>query len=680
MTSMRRLSYIMKLALAALALLAAGCGSGGGGSNGVINLNPPPAATGTLTIANPNLQINAPPTTVTAVLADAHGSPLSGITVTFTTTLGMLSPGSGTAVTDATGTATIQLLAGNTAGGGVVTASATVKGTNIIKAATFSVAMPQVFISAPVLGLSSLSPGGSTSVSVKLTTDAAGLIPFTLPVDVVFTSNFTAAGKASMLSPIHTVTGTAQTTYTAAGGVGVDTITVSVGGTSVTATVSVAGPVANSIAFISATPKNIALKGMGGLGNSETSTVVFKVLDVNGNPKSGEQVDFALNTTVGGLSLISGSASSASDGTVTAIVQSGIVATPVRVTATIHGSSPPISTQSDLLVISTGIPSQSYMSLAVATHNPEAFSIDGVTDVFTVFLADHFGNPVPDGTAVYFTAQAGQITPSCTTVNGVCSATWTSSGERTPDGRAAILAYAIGEESFIDINGNGVADAGTCHTIDTQIGNGLQQPAQCGEFVDMPQAWRDDAHMYTDYGYLKDGSVPVLGYFAHPGVTTSFPGFVGDPFINYNGSSPPVVDRDGMFNGILHPASDTAPTTKHVFQNNVIVMSTCDANISDLSSNTITPAPSTSIPASTALGFTIQDINPLSDNPLPAGTAVTVAGDGACLTTAASFTIPNTVAAPQGYAFGVKNTCVHPGSGTVSVSAGCTTRVYSLTW
>jgi len=659
----------MKLALAALALLAAGCGAGGGGSSSVINLNNNPSATATLQIANPNLQISGA-TTVTAVLLDAHGSPLSGITVTFTTSLGSFNPAIGTAVTDATGTATIQLLAGDTSGGGVVTATANIQGTNIFKAVTFSVALPQVFISAPVLGLSNLSAGGSTSVTVNLT-DSGGH-PFTQPVDVVFTSNFTSAGKASMISPIHTVTGTASTTYTAAGGVGVDTITVSVGGTSVTATVNVAGPVANSIAFISATPKNIVLKGMGGLGNSETSTVVFKVLDVNGNPKSGQLVDFTLNTTVGGLSLISGSASSAPDGTVTAIVQSGIVATPVRVTATIHGSSPTISTQSDLLVLSTGIPSQSYMSLAVATHNPGAYNTDGVTDVFTVFLADHFGNPVPDGTAVNFTAQAGQITPSCLTVNGTCSATWTSSGERTPDGRAAILAYAIGEESFIDINGNGVADAGTCDASKT-----LQEPAQCGEFVDMPQAWRDDAHTY---GYLKDGSIPVVSPFAHNPLVSTFPGFIGEPFIDFNGTG--TVNRDGLFNGILRPTAATGLKTKHVFQNNVIVMSTSDANISNLSAKIINAAPDTSTPASTGLSFTVQDVNPLSDNPLPVGTTVSVAGDGACLTVTAgtSFVIPNTIFAPQGYGFTVKNTCVSPGSGTITVSAGGTLRTFTITW
>lgn len=663
-------SFLKRLLILVGLTIVAGCGGGSGG-NGVVSLSPTAAAIETVQIDNANLQINETGN-VSATFVNLSNQPIAGLQVTFSTTFGSLSPSSGIAVTDANGVAKIQVLAGSSAGTGIVTATASVNGVKISKPVTFAVAMPPITISTPTVDVPNLGPGGSTGISVILR-DANGNL-FTTPVDVSFTSNFAATGKATLISPVHTVNGVASSTYTATGGVGTDTITVSVGSASVTATVTVKGADANSISFVSATPKNITLKGMGGLGGSETSTVVFKVLDVNGQPKAGQTVDFALNTTVGGLSLTSYSGSSASDGTVSTIVQAGVVATPVRVTATIRGSSPVISTQSDLLVVSTGIPSQSYMSLAVATHNPEAYSIDGVQDVFTVFLADHFGNPVPDGTAVYFSAQSGQIQPSCTTVNGSCSVTWTSSGQRTPDGRAAILAYAVGEESFIDINGNGVADAGTCDPSKT-----LQEPAQCGEFVDMPQAYRDDAHLG---GYAPAGTV-VVSPFAHDPTVPTFPGFVGDPFVDFNGSG--KVDRDGLFNGILRPISATGPTTKHVFQNNVIVMSTSSANIGNIAADAIAAAPSASTPSTAVLDFTVQDANPLSDNPMPAGTKVDVAGDGVCLTATASFIIPNTVIAPHDIAFTVKNTCVSPGAGSITAKvtspAGLiTTKLFGFTW
>jgi hypothetical protein len=675
MRGITRVIFAHALLILAFSLIA-GCGGGGsGGTNNVISLNPAPTATETLAISNGSLQLNGT-TTATATFLDVSGKPVVGVPVTFTTTLGSLTPATGIATTDATGTASVQLAGGANAGTGTVSASATVGGVKITKVSSFSVALPQINVSAPVLGLATLAPNGSTSVTVNLT-DASGA-PFLTPVDVSFTSNFASTGKATLLSPVRSVNGVASSTYTATGGVGTDTITVSAGATSVTASITVLGAAANSISFISATPANIALKGMGGAGGSETSTVTFKVLDTNGQPKAGQTVDFALNTTVGGLSLTSASSSSDASGNVSTIVQSGIVATPVRVTASIRGSSPLIATQSDQLVVSTGIPTQDGMSLAVITHNVEAFNTDGVSDVFTVFLADHFGNPVPDGTAVNFSAQVGQIQPSCTTSNGRCTATWTSSGARTPDGRAAIVAYAIGEESFADTNGNGVAD-GPSQAACLAAG-GLQTAVTCGEFIDMPQAWRDDSHTGV---YLPPGSV-----------VATFPGFPGDFFIDFSGSG--TVDRDGIFNGILRPNTVAGPRTKHVFKNNVIVMSTSAAVINTLSSsltpattiNAATVAGGTSTAVSTTLSGSVQDANPNRVNPMASQTTIAVSTQSSCLTVSpTTFTVPNTTIGPTTFSTTVTNSCAtgvgSPGIVTVNVtspSGVVTSRSFSFSW
>jgi len=499
-------------------------------------------------------------TNVNAKITDTNGQPISGVLVSFVTTLGTFNPATGTATSDANGNATIQFLAGSVTGAGVVTATAAVNGTKITKETTFAVngaggggggQQTGIHLSSLTITNSSLLPGESTNISVTLTDDSGALI--VTPTTVSFTSIFGATGDATLVSPVRSVNGVATSTYTAGNTSGPDTITVSAGGVSVTGTITITPLPANSISFISVTPKTIALKGMGGLGFTETATVVFKVTDSSGLPKVGQLVDFALNTTVGGLTLVSSSGSTGVDGTVSTIVKSGIVATPVRVTASVHGSSPLISTQSDQLVVSTGIPSQNGFGLAVTTFNTESYGIDGVSDVFTARLADRFGNPVPDGTAVYFSAQVGSIDPSCTTVNGACAVTWRSTGLRTADGRSAILAYAIGEESFTDANGNGTAD-GTCS------GGNMQINTVCGEFTDTTQAYRDDAHTGT--------------YVA------------GDPFIDFNGTG--KVDRDGIFNGII-PGSVSASSTKHVFMNNVIVMSTAGAllNSTTLSANAV---------------------------------------------------------------------------------------------
>ena len=166
---------------------------------------------------------------------------------------------------------------GSVSGQGQITASATVDGKLVSNNLLFNVNLPPLTLSPITLGLSSLSFGGSTSVAVAVR-DANGNPFTTQEVDVIFTSTQTALGRATINTPVRTVNGVATTTYQATTAPGVDTITASIAGTSVNAIVTVAPLSANSIQFVSALPSNIGLKGMGGAGIQETSTVTFKVL------------------------------------------------------------------------------------------------------------------------------------------------------------------------------------------------------------------------------------------------------------------------------------------------------------------------------------------------------------------------------------------------------------------
>lgn len=181
-------------------------------------------------------------------------------------------------------------------------------------------------------------------------------------------------------------------------------------------------------------------------------------------------VTFKLSSTAGGLSLSPTTAITGINGETQTVVESGTVATPVKVTATVQVSGGSlISAQSNNLYVSTGIPTENGFSLGVSAHSVEGFNTVGVPDTLTVQLADNFGNPVPDGTAVSFVTNGGSIQPDCNTASnstqgGVCSVTW-SSGDPVPGvdsngpfvlGHAEILAYAIGEESFTDVNANGI--------------------------------------------------------------------------------------------------------------------------------------------------------------------------------------------------------------------------------
>ena len=91
----------------------------------------------------------------------------------------------------------------------------------------------------------------------------------------------------------------------------------------------------------------------------------------------------------------------------------------------------------------------------------EGQEFDGITTEITIRAADRFNNPVPDGTAVNFRTEGGSIPGSCTTQNGACSVTLTSQDSRPDDGRATVLATAIGEETFSDTSpSNGRFDEG----------------------------------------------------------------------------------------------------------------------------------------------------------------------------------------------------------------------------
>jgi hypothetical protein len=409
-----------------------------------------------------------------------------------------------------------------------------------------------------------------------------------------------------------------------------------INGVTRTANLRVNAPNIGSIQFVSAitnpvtTPPTITLKGTGGAGRSETARVTFRVVDSAGNPIGNTLVTFSLNTSVGGLSLSSTSASSdPATGNVVTNVQAGTVSTAVRVTATAGA----LSTQSDQLVVSTGIPSQDDFSLSVSTLNIEGFNIDGVTTTLTARLADHFHNPVPDGTAVSFTAEGGSVRPSCTTVGGVCSAVMTSQALRPTNGRVTVLARAIGEEAFTDLNGNGTVDS-ISEMIDA---NGIP--------TDMPEAFVD----FNENG-VRDAN---------------------EPFFDFNGNG--IYDGpDAKYNGVLcTPGAAICSTQRSidVRQDAVVVFSTSSALITI--NNGVTIALDVCNPAQVFAGgvprtfiVTVVDLN---GNAMPAGTVVAFSTSNGLITSDASFIVPNTVGCRTGFA-GCPASAGSPNFGNIAVT------------
>ena len=348
--------------------------------------------------------------TITASQPGRVIATINGITspliVDFVSTVGDIPIAS--AITDENNQAYVDIFAGENLGAGTIVASISSgeSGQVLLVVGSSSVTMgsgtPFVENVAEV-SLAQISAGGTSVISVSIIDDQGNL--FTEPVDVNFSSACVTQSLATLSSPITTANGIATSTYLATGCTGDDPInvTANAGGINLSASASINVLAADigSIEFVSATPENIGIIGAGIVGGSESSTVIFKVKDTDGNPYNNREVNFSLNTNVGGINLSQSTATTNAQGIVQTVINAGTVSTSVRVIASTETlSGQVVFTQSSILVVSTGLPDQDSFSIARSDANPEAWGINGVEVPVTVYMADADNNPVPDGTAV----------------------------------------------------------------------------------------------------------------------------------------------------------------------------------------------------------------------------------------------------------------------------------------
>ncbi|MFB2649772.1 hypothetical protein [Shewanella mangrovisoli] len=609
--------------------------------------------------------------------------------VTFDTTIGDLPVK--TAITDANGKASVNLYAGSTPGAGTAKASLNTgefgEQVFVVGATNVLMGSGSPFVSGKAdVSATTLSAGGTATVSILLQ-DSDGN-PFTEPVDVKFASTCSnkASPEAVLSTPVTAVGGQATSTYLAKGCVGDDNITVTadVGGKnlSATGTIKVLSANVGSIVFVDATPENIGIKGT---GTAESSTLRFRVLDTNGNAVANKSVDFKLNNDSAGLGLTPVTATSNNQGYVQTVVNSGTVATTVRVTATTLGTDgSSISSQSNVLVVSTGKPDQDSFSLSASVLNVEGWNYDGAKVTVTARLADAFNNPVPDGTAVVFTAEGGSIESSCQTKDGVCSVVWTSqqprpvgvdgngpffdsSGIRVREptaflkqevnlaggnyygnyygqpygGRVTITATAIGEESFPDLNSNNILD--TASEFNLFVGSATNCGRDnSGDCYDLSEAYVDhnEDGIYTPK-YMTASTTDTSG------ARETFTDFI-DP-VNPTGQGEFNL-ADGEYSGVLCDASVSGvkcspQASISVRRSLVLVMSSSEAYATTLGNVVINDNVAGNnqidigIKGTASVMFTIADIN---NQQMPAGSVVNFKASGATVTSSASYTWPST--------------------------------------
>jgi len=509
-----------------------------------------PAATGGGGVATLSLGLlgggNSVPATggvAQATVTDASGARVAGKIVTFSgnASLVKFSPASGQVLTDSTGVASIQIapVSLSSYGASTLVAQANVGTSALSTSFDYQLAAANIAFGALNLGSGSLAAYGTRTISVPVTID--GTAATSTPVTVSFAAT---CGTVTPSVVQTDSTGTATSSYTANGSAGCSATSVGItasssGASNKLGSLVVSPSLATNIQFVSASPQTIYLSGSVG---STQSQLVFKVLDANGNGLANKTVRIALNNAGTGVSLnVLGSTAavdltSDSTGAVTVAVFSGTVPTSFTVKATYldsNGNVTSITSNSNVLTVASGRPVKSKLSIALGLRVIEGLSTDGKTTSVTLSMADRQGNPVPPGTQVNFVTQSGLMIPSTcfTDASSQCSVQYRSQGTRPPNGRSTIMAYVVGEEEFVDANGDNIYN--------------------CGEsFTDLPLAYRRDnvassSNTYSgpggNYGTPLDTQAWYAGEFQVP--RTGETGICGGA----GSQTPSVTQGDGVW-------------------------------------------------------------------------------------------------------------------------------------
>ncbi|MFL0811115.1 MAG: hypothetical protein K6L76_11920 [Agarilytica sp.] len=591
---------------------------------------------------------------ISVVLADNNGLIVAdSYTVNFASTCvtSGLATLSATSVTTVAGRASTTYTSGTCTGVDTVIASLTVSGTRLSAAADLNIdgtiesAGGGTSVNALTMGSgtgtaftagvlttsqTTLQAGGTTIISANVVNSEGE--PYTFPEDVSFGSGCVSQGLASFGDP-NTVAngGLAQTTYTAQGCSGEDTITArsEIDGQALEAsvTLNIAVDTVLAVNFISNSDSVLAIAGIGG---QETSVVTFKVVGAQGAPIVGETVSFELSNTIGGAQLAEGSETGTTNnsGEVSTVVQSGTVNSSLRVNA-IHDTTG-IQGLSNDITISTGIPISSGFDLSLNPANPNAWNRNNTEVEIIVNASDQFGNPPPDGTRVSFrSVEVGTIPGSCELLNGTCSVTWVSSGDRnhiTPEaggdmriGRATVIGFMSGAENFVDHNANGLFDPDI--------------PAEAASLVDLPEAFTDQ----NENGIFDSGEDFIDSFLNNPAPSDSVTGgrneaydAVGDG--NYNGPCSELIRSDCPPNGLQSTTISDSVTIS--LSSSTVAICSDDSDI--MLTNTLSTP------------FTVSNLSFCDENgnSLPEGTTISFDSDGLDLIGASNWVVPNDTTEP----------------------------------
>lgn len=453
---MNVLNMWIRIALGAFLLVfISACGGGGGSQPGSVasinSKNPsPPTPGGGVDSATVKLKLLDSgglettvlsfnkPLTASATVRDALGAPLANTLVTFSSNpaFSVLSPAAGSVLTDAQGVARINMrpVSLSATGADVLKAVALVGNTSVDGLAPYNVGLADLTLKVvtPTSSPSLLKAYGSSVMTFDVLSNGARVSAEA--VSITLGSACVSSGKATLPGSVTTIAGRAEVVYRDSGCAQTDAVTAVIAGTGASARIEfqTSSPDAAAINLVSVLPsdRNIVIKGAGGSGRTEIASIRFKVIDQFGNPLANQNVKFTVISTKA-VVLNKSADTSDAQGEVFTTVSSGTEPTALRVQATLDNR---LSSISDAIAVTTGLPIQSAFSVSAKSHNIEGFDYDNAQTDITVLLADQFGNPVADGTPVVFQTDSGAVGTAdrggCNTVNGSCNVAFRSQNPR----------------------------------------------------------------------------------------------------------------------------------------------------------------------------------------------------------------------------------------------------------
>ncbi|HAV24376.1 MAG TPA: hypothetical protein DCX46_12995 [Bacteroidetes bacterium] len=422
----------------------------------------------------PGLVKTGPVGTVNVQAGDKYNNPVqAGTAFYFTTSMGLIQA---SATTSDAGQTSVQLsggVLGTPSGSGTVTVQTVGEnGVAIVKNVPFLFTGAPLITGAPYSGFT-ISDSGAYSFSFKVADVNGNPLSAGAAVSVSVSGpgsgDLELSGDITRLLPDSRDTNYTNFTVTASdkssGGVsGAVTFQVNVTGENglvsylFSGTQLASGQTASSVGgsgygssilLVSTSPSSPRTISVRGTGANETASLVFVIKDSLGNPIGLSRADTVLFTIEGGPGggayLNPTSAISDAYGQVSTTLSSGTVAGVLQIRATATILSRTIQSSPVAFTIAGGLPVASRFTVWSDAQNYNGLVNPNLLGTITVQLGDTYGNPVQDGTAVYFSTTGGMIQSSAFTVGGFATQSLFGGGNPPVGGINTITVKTVDE-------------------------------------------------------------------------------------------------------------------------------------------------------------------------------------------------------------------------------------------